>query len=355
MTRTEKLISLFPENADAMLITSEISIRYFTDFPFTDGCLLITRERPYLITDFRYIEAARAACPSFTVLMYETGPDSLFGEIFEKHSVKTLLYEDACLSARSLHGRQERFKNVTFSPAGDIVSSLMAVKDEGEYKSILSAQRIAEEALVGIFAYLSPEMTERELAMELEYAMRREGAEEKAFDIIAITGTSTSLPHGVPQNRPLQSGFLTLDYGAKVNGYCSDMTRTLCLGRADEEMKKVYQTVLDAQKAALEAILNGERHCRTIDAIARSYIDKAGYGGRFGHGLGHGVGLRIHEAPRLSPLCSEDAYLKPGHIVTVEPGIYLEGKFGVRIEDLVYIRENDAVNLTSAPKELMEL
>jgi len=355
MTRTEKLIALFPETADAMLITSEISIRYFTGFPFTDGCLLITRETPYLITDFRYIEAAKAACPSFEVLMYETGMDSRFGEIFEKENIKTLLYEDAYLPARTLHGWQERFSDINFTPAGDIVSSLMAVKDEGEYKSILKAQRIAEEALVGIFAYLSPEMTERELAMELEYAMRREGAEEKAFDIIAITGASTSLPHGVPQDRPLQSGFLTLDYGAKVNGYCSDMTRTLCLGRADEEMKKVYQTVLDAQKAALEAILNGERHCRTIDGIARSYIEKAGYGGCFGHGLGHGVGLRIHESPRLSPHCPDDAYLRPGHIVTVEPGIYLEGKFGVRIEDLVYIREDGAVNLTAAPKELMEL
>jgi len=355
MTRIDKLVSLFPEKSDAMLITSEISIRYFTSFPYTDGCLLITRDTPYLITDFRYIEAAKAACPDFTVLMYEKGMESLLCDLFAEHSIKSVLYEDDTLCARTLHAWQERFAHIDFQPAGHIVSSLMAIKDESEYRSILSAQKIAEEALVGILAYLSPEMTEQELALELEYAMRHEGAEEKAFDIIAITGASTSLPHGVPQNRPLQKGFLTLDYGAKVNGYCSDMTRTLCLGKADEEMKKIYQTVLDAQKAALEAILNGERNCRTIDGIARSLIDKAGYAGCFGHGLGHGVGLRIHEAPRLSPHVPEDALLLPGHVVTVEPGIYLPGACGVRIEDLVYIRENGAVNLTSAPKELMEL
>jgi len=190
------------------------------------------------------------------------------------------------------------------------------------------------------------------VALELEFFMRSHGARAASFDIIAVSGSASSLPHGVPRNIKLQQGFLTMDYGAVVNGYCSDMTRTVCIGKADDEMKKVYNTVLQAQLAALDAIAVGKM-CAEIDNTARDIIKNAGYGDCFGHGLGHGVGLEIHEAPRLSPLSA--SALKPGHIVTVEPGIYIEGKFGVRIEDMVYIGEKKCENLTKAAKTLIEI
>ena len=355
MTRTSKLTSLFPERVDAMLVTDEISIRYLTDFPFEDGFLLITRDDPFLCTDFRYVEAAQASCPDFRVKMFVGDRWELLAELLEKSGVKNLLFEDTHCPVSMLNELKERFPGVAFLPAGELVEGLMAIKDEGEYKNILRAQRIAEEGLGDAFASVCPEITEKEFAYTLEYTMMRAGSEERAFPTIAITGETTSRPHGVPQDVCLRKGFLTIDFGAKYNGYCSDMTRTVSLGRATDEMKKVYQTVLDAQKTALDLILSGERNCRKIDGAARDLIENAGYHNAFGHGLGHGVGLRIHEAPRLSPRCGENEVLLPGHIVTVEPGIYLAGKFGVRIEDMVYIRENDAVNLTTAPKELVEL
>jgi len=203
-----------------------------------------------------------------------------------------------------------------------------------------------------ILKVLTPEMTELDVAVELEFFLRKHGASGKSFDFITVSGEASSLPHGEPKDRKLRPGFLTMDFGCVYNGYCSDMTRTVCLGKADAEMKKLYNTVLEAQLAAL-AIINDGMKCADVDAAARRIIDKE-YAGKFGHGLGHGVGKFIHEAPRLSPKAG-DTVLRPGHVVTVEPGIYLEGKYGCRIEDMVFIHEGKAEDITHSPKELIEL
>ena len=191
--------------------------------------------------------------------------------------------------------------------------------------------------------------------MELEFFMRREGAEATAFSTIAVSGTASSLPHGEPRELPLQQGFLTMDFGAQVDGYCSDMTRTVVIGRADEEMKRVYETVLGAQRAALDFIHEGIL-CREADAVARRYITDAGYGAYFTHSLGHGIGMLVHESPSFSRLSPDDSFLCRGNVMSVEPGIYLEGRFGVRIEDMIAVRHDGSIqNFTKSPKELIEL
>ncbi len=231
----------------------------------------------------------------------------------------------------------------------------MRSKTEKELSSIRKAQRIAEEALSELIASPCLEMTERQFAAKLDYIMLCKGSGERAFETIAISGEQSSRPHGVPRDVRLQNGFLTVDFGATVDGFRSDMTRTFCVGEPSGEMEKVYRTVLQAQERAPDALSGGERRCRYLDTLARDLIENAGYPGAFGHGLGHGVGLRIHEAPSLSPRVDPDALLAPGDVVTVEPGIYLEGRFGVRIEDMVVIGGSGAENITSFPKELTVL
>ena len=198
-------------------------------------------------------------------------------------------------------------------------------------------------------------MTEKQLAAYLEYLMKKNGADGISFGTIAVSGKASSLPHGVPRDCKIEDGFLTIDFGAVYKGYHSDMTRTFCIGKATEEMKKTYNIVLEAQSLAIEAIINGERSCFNIDKIARDYIYSNGYKGCFGHGLGHGVGLQTHESPLLSPKADKEKRLDSGHIVTVEPGIYIENKYGVRIEDMIYMSEKGPVNITEMPKNLIEL
>ena len=264
--------------------------------------------------------------------------------------------EETCVSLAD----HQRFCNAfdgceLISGASEILKELRAVKTDEELRRITEAQRITDAAFLHILEFISPERTEKEVALELEFFMRKSGAEGVAFDTIAVSGASSSLPHGIPSDRKLQGGFLTMDFGAKYMGYCSDMTRTVVIGKADEEMKLVYETVLKAQTAALNGI-HGGMSCRDADALARDVIREAGYGASFGHSLGHGVGMFIHEFPNLSPRAAESSTLKTGHVVTVEPGIYLEGRFGCRIEDMIAILSDGSVhNFTKSPKELIEL
>ena len=354
MNRYQKLIAALPQEADAILITSEVNQRYLTGFAFTDGYVLATRRGGYLLTDFRYTEAARReAEAAWEVLQPEKGFFPAIHDILSRDGAKRVAYEDASLTCRGLRQLKDALPQYEFLPAGTVLEDLRICKDPEEVENIVHAQRIAEAALEHLIGMITPDMTEIEVAAELEYAMRRGGAAGTSFDTIAISGALTSCPHGVPRPVKLQPGFLTLDFGALYRGYCSDMTRTLVLGKATEEMRLVYNTVLRAQTAALEAVAPGA-DCGELDQIARDMIDGAGYRGAFGHSLGHGVGLFIHERPNLASRCKGQK-LVPGHIVTVEPGIYLANRFGVRIEDMVYIREKDAENLTRAPKELLEL
>lgn len=337
---------------DALLFTSGTNSQYLTDFEFHDGYVLVTKTEAYAFADFRYIEATKKALAGtgFRVEILSGGLPSLFGPIFDSAQVAKVGFEDRVLTCARLEGLKRDFPAIQFEPVGGLVDELREVKDEIELSRIVAAQRIAEKAFDEVLGIITPEMTEREVALELEYRMRKLGSEGPAFDIIAVSGTQSALPHGVPRDKKLERGFLTLDFGAIVGGYRSDMTRTIAIGSVTDEMKKVYDTVLRAQLAALEAIGPGKTGAE-IDKIARDIIDEAGYKGRFGHGLGHGVGLKIHEGPSVSGGGTKP--LVPGNIVTIEPGIYLEGEYGVRIEDMVYIREDRAENVTRAPKELI--
>lgn len=343
--------------ADAALISSELNIRYLSKFNFTDGYVLVTRDNAYLFTDFRYIEAAKAQVDAndFTIVMPETTMGVALAQTLDNVGAKVVLIEEGALSCAD----RERFaglfagKTLEFG-ASKILSEQRICKDEEEIECMKKAQAMTDAAFTHILSVLTPNMTELEVALELEFFMRRMGSEGTAFETIAVSGSASSLPHGVPRNRKLESGFLTMDYGAKYNGYCSDMTRTVVIGKADAEMKKLYNTVLLAQTTALEALCEGI-DCRYADKIARDIID-VDYKGYFGHSLGHGVGLLIHETPTLSFRSPEGSTLGRGHVVTVEPGIYIEGKYGCRIEDMVACMPDGSIyDFTQSPKELIEL
>ncbi len=270
-----------------------------------------------------------------------------------QNGVKSLGYEDLDMSCADFARLKKDYPKISFLPLGQTIARQREIKDESELVHIAAAQAIADETFSHILKMISPNMTEIELAAEIEYYMKKKGAEDRAFDTICVSGSASSLPHGTPRDRVLERGFLTLDFGAKVAGYCSDMTRTVVLGKADSEMKKVYNTVLKANETALDAVFAGAK-CRSVDTAAREIIDRAGYAGCFGHAVGHGVGLFIHEAPRLSQFSVEEQ-LSVGNVVTVEPGVYLEGKYGCRIEDIVAVRKDGFENFTKSTKEMIEL
>lgn len=355
LTRLTK--ALLATEFDAILLTSAVGQRWTSGFDYTDGYILVTRERAYLLADFRYIEAAHeAADAEFTVIMPEGGMLDELLTIARRDTLVTIAYEDDTLPCAALARLEKKLAGAKFVPAGDLVNRLREYKDEEELATIARAQDIADAAFAHIVKIMHPNMTEIDVALELDYFMRKNGADEPGFQTIAVSGTASSRPHGIPRPIKLEQGFLTMDYGARVDGYTSDMTRTVVIGKADADMKKLYNTVLEAQLTALDRIAEGAC-CRSIDLAARDIIESnPEYKGAFGHGLGHGVGMYIHEAPRLSKVCPETAVLERGHVVTVEPGIYLEGKYGCRIEDMVAINPDGTVrNFTHSPKEMIEL
>ncbi|MBE6671218.1 MAG: M24 family metallopeptidase [Ruminococcaceae bacterium] len=356
MTKLEKLREIIKSMSDGILISSETNRLYFTDFEYSDGYVIVTKNKAYLITDFRYAEAAKnEADKNFEIVIFKGLKDGNIQKILEENDVKTLLFEDNSVTYSELKMFENTFCGVSFVPAGNILENLREYKSDIEAEYVIKAQRIAEKSLDMLLSDLDLNMTEKEVAAYLEYLMKKNGADGISFNTIAVSGKASSLPHGVPRNVKLEKGFLTLDFGAVYKGYHSDMTRTVSIGKATEEMKKVYNTVLEAQELAINAIMNGEKSCFNIDKISRDFIYNMGYEGCFGHGLGHGVGLLIHESPRLSPAAPKEKMLEKGHIVTVEPGIYLENKFGVRIEDMIYMSEEGPKNITMTPKRLIEI
>ena len=350
MTPIKNLQSRLPENVDCLLVTNEKNQRYLSGLNYTDGYVVVGKEKAFLLADFRYIEVAkRHESDELTVVMLEKGT---LNNVFSDNGYKNVGFEDGSMTVSTLEDLKKRFPDKNFVACGGIIEEMRVSKTENEVENIIKAQRIAEQALERLFTLIKPDMTEIEVALELEYGMRKFGAEKPSFDTIAVSGSASSLPHGEPRNIKLERGFLTMDFGALYNGYCSDMTRTIVIGKADDEMKKVYNTVLSAQLAALDFVAAGKSG-KDCDKIARDIIYGAGYEGCFGHSLGHGVGMYIHENPRLAS--SWDKPLEVGAIVTVEPGIYIEGKYGVRIEDMVWLGESGPINLTKAPKELIEM
>ena len=346
--RIESLRARFDDlGIDAALVTSRSNHRYFTKFDNEDGYLFITREKAFAYEDFRYVEIAQKLLSP----IYEVCQSLHIENIVKDCGIKSIGIEGEYMSLNTYNTYKGMLKDVIFVDISEAISQIRQVKDEWEIEQIRQAQIITDLAFEHILGYISTDVTENDVATELEYFMRKHGAEDKSFETISISAEKTSLPHGVPGDIKLKKGFFTMDFGATVNGYHSDMTRTICIGKADSEMKKLYNTVLKAQLAGLNYLKAGVS-CFDADRIAREIID-ADYKGFFGHSLGHSVGLDIHERPALSP--KSDKILVSGNVVTVEPGIYVAGKYGCRIEDLVVIRENGIENLTKSPKELIEL
>lgn len=354
MTKFERLMAELPSDIDAALITEDVNRRYFTGMKSSAGTVLVTREKAYLIIDFRYIEKAQKTVRGAEVIMQDKLNEQLNG-LLKKHGAKTLAIESRNVTVSALNKMRKSLRaEIDDSEAlSDAIDRLRIVKTQDEIDKIIKAQRIAEAAFEDVLNFIRPGVTEKEIGLHLDYYMLSHGAEGLSFDTIAVSGPNTSLCHGVPTDRPVQPNeFVLMDYGATYDGYHSDMTRTVCVGRPTEKMEKVYNIVLNAQTKALEAIRAGARGA-DIDGIARDIISAAGYADAFGHSLGHGVGMEIHETPNASP--SSTYVFEENMIVTVEPGIYLPDEFGVRIEDFVIIKPDGCVNMTLAKKNLISL
>jgi len=341
---------------DGMLLTHEANRFYASGFRSagTDGMALVTREKFYYFTDSRYTEAARRHVQDAEV--QEVGPgrgySALLKEAIQRHNIQRLGFEDAYMTVRE-HGAYAQALPCELVPAADLLARLRDVKDPEELEIMIAAQRIAEKALTDILNEIRPGVTEKEIAARLQYLMLHYGAEDKSFDPIVVSGPNGSLPHGVPSEKVIQAGeFVTMDFGCIYHGYCSDMTRTVAVGSVTEEMRQVYDTVLRAQLAGIAAARAGATG-KAVDGAARAVIEQAGYGPCFGHSFGHGVGVEIHEGPNATP--SNDKPLPAGAVISAEPGIYLPGRLGVRIEDVLYLTPEGCQNLTLAPKELVIL
>ena len=337
------------EEFDALLITSEANRRYATGFPSSAGVCLITRKNGWFFTDFRYIEAAQAKIRDFRIEQVKGGYAKMVNAACEADGVSCIGYEESALIC-SEYAEWEKLLHCPMVPMKELISDLRKVKSRWEADCCIEAQRIAERALEEVLNDIRPGVTERFLAARLTFLMLAYGGEKMSFDPIVVSGAKSSLPHGVPDDKPLEAGdFVVMDFGCTRGGYCSDMTRTVAVSHYTDEMAQVYQIVLDAQRAGIEAARAGVRG-RFVDHAARKVIADAGYGEYFGHSFGHGIGLDIHELPLAAPSGME--ILKSGNIISAEPGIYLPGKFGVRIEDMLLITENGSENLTKAPKQL---
>ena len=351
MPHIEELQKSLDEKTCAF-IDSDVNRRYFTGMKSSAGTLLVFREAAYFIIDFRYIEKAGKTVRDCEVILQ----DKLYQQInalTEKHGAERLLIDSSVCTIDQLAALMKKLKAqvVSDNTLSKLISSLRIVKTEAETNKMVKAQRIAEAGLAHMMDFVRVGRTEKEIQLELDYYMLSHGAEALSFDTIALSGANTSLPHGVPSEKRVESGdFVLLDFGAVVDGWHSDMTRTFCVGEPTDEMRKVYDIVLRAQLAGIDAVRAGISG-KELDAVSRKIIADAGYGDDFGHSLGHGVGVEIHESPYASP--TVDNIINEGSVVTVEPGIYLKGRFGVRIEDFVIVTKDGCINMTEAPKELV--
>lgn len=352
----KKLKAYLKENNAAALIMSEENVCYFTSFHSSNGYLIVTGDKAVFLTDSRYIEAAQNKIVSCDEIIETKGMEKSIAPLVEKMSINKLMLESERVTVAVYNDIKRIFSSCQVVCDGELdkqINSIRMTKNEDEVDKIIKAQRIAEKAFEHMLTFISEGKTEREIALELDYTMLRGGADALSFETIAVSGKNSSLPHGVPSDKKIEKGdFITMDFGAVTEFYHSDMTRTVAVGEVSTKQIEVYETVLEAQLKGLEAVRAGVP-CRDVDAVARDIITAKGYGSYFGHGLGHGVGVEIHESPSLNP--SSKAILEAGHIVTVEPGIYLPGEFGVRIEDMAFVTQDGCKNLTLAEKKLIIL
>lgn len=342
------------DGLDAMLLTSEANCYYATGF-MGEGIALVTRRGSWYFTDSRYTEAADKAIGDAAVIreVSREKPFSvLINEALAEAGAEKAGFEDQRMTVAE-HAVYSEKLHCTLTPASALMTELRGSKDEEELSCMTAAQRIAEGALEQILKEIRPGMTEKEIAARLNYLMVSAGAEKTSFDTIVASGPNGSMPHAVPGMRKVREGdFITMDFGCVYKGYCSDMTRTVALGRPSDEMRNVYDIVLQAQLAGIAAAKAGVTGA-AIDGAARKVIQDAGYGAYFGHSFGHSLGIDIHEAPNAAP--GNDKPMPDGAVVSAEPGIYLPGKFGVRIEDVMILRPDGAQVITKAPKALLVL
>ncbi len=353
MNRFEKLFNILGNDTESILITSDINRRYFSGMKSSAGYILAFPEKAYLLIDFRYIEKAKKTVEDCEVILLKSLKNQC-RELLEKYNAKSISIESDNVTISDLQELNKYFEGYELditSKLSNAITQLRSIKTPDEINKITKAQRIAEKAFENVLNFIKPGKTEKEIALELDFYMLRNGAEALSFDTIALTGKNTSLPHGVPSDAIVKSGdFVLMDYGSVFDGYHSDMTRTICVGTPTDEMKEVYDTVLRAQSKALDYVKSGITG-KELDAVARSEIILAGYGDNFGHGLGHGVGMEIHEYPNAAP--TFDKIIEENTVITIEPGIYLPDKFGVRIEDFVVVKKDFCENITKCAKNLI--
>ncbi len=353
MNNIEKLMQVIPENSDCALISSDINRRYFTGMKSSAGTLLCFRDKAYLIIDFRYIEKAKKCVKNCEVILQ----DDLYyqvSQLLKKHNAYTVSIEAEEMTVALLNhisGKLIRFEIDSSDKLSNSIYDMRTVKSNDEIRKIENAQKITDNAFSHILEFIKEGRTEREIALELDYFMLKNGAEAISFETIALAGKNTSMPHGVPSDYIVQKGdFVLMDFGAVCDGYHSDMTRTVCVGTPTDEMKEVYDIVLSAQLNVLKNARSGIEG-KTLDNFARKIISDVGYGDYFGHSLGHGVGMEIHEFPNISSKIEK--IIPVNSVITVEPGIYIPDKFGIRIEDMVKITFDGCIDLTNSPKKLI--
>ena len=354
MNHLKQIAARLPEyGLDAMLLNSEPGEYYAVGF-HGEGNVVVTAQGCFYFTDSRYIEAANHLITGAEIAMTGRSRNyrAMVKEVVDRCRIRKLGFEEGYLSVADYNLWKEGL-TAELVPAQKLVDALRAAKDDGEIALMTKAQEITDRAFSEILKFIQPGMTEQEIAAKLQYDMLRFGAEKMSFDPIVVSGPNGSLPHGIPSAKQVQQGeFITMDFGCKYGGYCSDMTRTVALGEPTGEMRKVYQTVLEAQLAGI-AVTKAGVPGKSIDAAARKVIEDAGYGEYFGHGYGHSLGIEIHESPNANT--RDETLLPVGAVVSAEPGIYLPGKFGVRIEDVTVLTADGCMVLTKSPKELIIL
>jgi len=352
MKNLEKYLSILDGEVDGLLLTSRYSRHYGAEFDIAEGVAIVTKNGCRYFTDSRYIESAENGIRGFEVL--EVNKDNSYtkrlNDAIADFGVTALGYEENYLTVAEFMDYEEKL-NAKLSPYNAKIAGFRGVKEPYELEKMRKAQAITDAAFTEILTRIHVGMTEKELCAELVYCLLKNGGEGLSFDPIVVSGPNTSLPHGVPGERRIREGdFVTMDFGVLYGGYCSDMTRTVAVGFVTDEMRQVYQTVLKAQTAAIEASRPGVKGS-DIDAVARNVITEAGYGEYFGHGYGHSLGLEIHENPNCNPRGTQ--LMEAGNVCSAEPGIYLPGKFGVRIEDVIIFTEDGCENITKSPKNLI--
>lgn len=349
LNRADRLCAQLDDN-EAALISGYPNLFYYSGFTSSDAYLLISHEARILVTDSRYTIQAREQAKGFEIADIKDG----FERIFAKTGARYVGFEEEIMTVRDYKRLRSKLREgQDFVEMQKLINEPRKTKDADEIRRIAEAEKIGDAAFSHVLPQIRAGRTEREIALIIEQFMKEQGATSLSFETIAASGVRSAMPHGAASDKVIEQGdFLTLDYGCVFEGYCSDMTRTVVVGKASDRQREIYDVVLRAQEAAIAAAQEGTV-CSEVDAAARKVIADAGYGDCFGHGLGHSVGIEIHEAPSFAPKCNEK--LKNGNVITVEPGIYIDGFGGVRIEDVIAVTDGAVTNLTHSPKELIEL